>query len=327
MMKRKFNSKRFLCVFILFITHVAVAQEKSFEERLKQASQQAQAAAEKAAESVTKKVTEQSAITAERVSITADNIRRAFEGQPLKPIYNDEYYRAVTVTKDNGGASDVANVVAIAPWNNDLIWLDAQKSRVAMVSFMPKWAVDRFYRPNLGKVFQTSTMPNVYIWATVVPQLKNFVQNYVKNPIPGVPLALRLKQYLGLPNSEDEYFFVELWVRPQDIFRPCVNTDIVGNVCIPDPNMQQMPATFRNIFDYVAHDPAYKKWFTDRKNTTYTGNAPFPWTRLGYTYDWGSKEQKKVGATEFVIKQGVPVLIISITPINDYLAAPLPRGN
>lgn len=221
----------------------------------------------------------------------------------------------------------MAPLVAIAPWNNDLIWLDAQKSRVAMVSWMPKWAVDRFYKPNLGKPFQTSTISGVYIWATIVPQIKMFAQNYLKNPIPNVPLAQRLKQYLGLPNSEDEYFFVELWVRPQDIFRPCVNTDIIGNACIPDPNANQMPATYKNVFDYVPHEPAYKKWFIERKNSTYTGSAPFPWTRLGYTYDWGSKDSKKVGASEFVIKQGATVLIHSITPTNDYPALPLPRGN
>jgi hypothetical protein len=44
------------------------------------------------------------------------------------------------------------------------------------------------------------------------------------------------------------------------------------------------------------------------------GNATFPWTRLGYTYDWGSSfvyegSLPGVGASEFVIKQGAEIYV------------------
>lgn len=325
------------------ISNPLLCQEVTFEERLKRASEEGKAGAEKAAESVSQKVAEQStsvsqrvaeqsAIIAERVRVTVDNMRRAFEGQPLKPIYNDAYYKAVFNAKEDGSVQDIAPLIAIAPWNNELIWRDAEKTQVLMVSWMPKWAVDRFYRPELGKAFQTTTLNDlsgqpIYIWATVVPQVKKFTQEYKKNPIAGITLAQRLKQYLGLPDSKDEYFFVEFWVRPQDIFRPCINTDIIGNVCLPDYNLQILPASYKDIFNYVPHDQNYKKWFTERRKTAYVGDAPFPWTRIGYTYDWASKEPRKVGASEFVIKQGVTIYIHSITPTDDYPQLPLSKGN
>ena len=253
----KFNNivkKLFMAVIMLgglAMSSSLLSQDETFEERLKRAAEEGKAAAEKGAESVSKKVSEQSAVTAERVRITVDNIRRAFEGQPLKPIYNDAYYRAVFTTKEDATVQDIASLIAIAPWNKELIWRDAEKTHVLMASWMPQWAVDRFYRPQLGKPFQTTTMKDqndqpIYIWATVVPQVKLFAQEYQKNPIPGVSLAQRLKQYLGLPESKEEYFFVEFWVRPQDIFRPCVNTDIISNVCLPDSNVPIVPASYQN---------------------------------------------------------------------------------
>ena len=314
-------------------------EQETFEERLKKAAEAGKAAAEVGAENVSqkvaeesaisaKKVSEQSAITAEKIRITSENIRRAFEGQPLKPIYNEDYLRAVFIAKENGDAQDAARLIAIAPWNKDIIWsnLDSKNARVLMVSWMPKWVID-FYRPYLGKPFQTSVVPDRYIWVTAVPELKKIAQEYVKNPKPGVSLTLRLKQYLGLPDSQEEYFFVEFWVRPQDIFRPCLNTDIIGDFCLPDPNPQKLPLAYKNIFDFVPADAQYKKWFTERRDTAYTGDKPFPWTRLGYSYDWGSKEPKKIGVSEFVIRQGVTVFIHSITSTDEYPALPLPKGN
>ena len=41
------------------------------------------------------------------------------------------------------------------------------------------------------------------------------------------------------------------------------------------------------------------------------GPDGYPWTRQGYTYDWGGRT--KFGLSEFVIKKGVPVKIKSVT--------------
>ncbi len=43
----------------------------------------------------------------------------------------------------------------------------------------------------------------------------------------------------------------------------------------------------------------YPDWLYNRTRYVNTmGATPYPWTRLGYTYDWGSSNQ--IGLSEFV---------------------------
>jgi hypothetical protein len=47
----------------------------------------------------------------------------------------------------------------------------------------------------------------------------------------------------------------------------------------------------------------YKNWFTNRKAWIYQQSVPggpYPWTGLGYTYDWGNPDPPHVGLSEFV---------------------------
>ena len=47
---------------------------------------------------------------------------------------------------------------------------------------------------------------------------------------------------------------------------------------------------------------------------------PFPWTRLGYTYDWGESENH-IGLSEFVVRKGADIEIDSVSTVNDYCQA------
>ena len=44
---------------------------------------------------------------------------------------------------------------------------------------------------------------------------------------------------------------------------------------------------------------------------------PAPWTRLGYTYDWGAS-QNHIGLSEFVLRKGANLEVDSVTAVNDY---------
>jgi hypothetical protein len=46
----------------------------------------------------------------------------------------------------------------------------------------------------------------------------------------------------------------------------------------------------------------------------------YPWTGLGYTYDWCSQDTKHVGASEFVIRPGSVVNVTAIIDRNTYCA-------
>lgn len=44
---------------------------------------------------------------------------------------------------------------------------------------------------------------------------------------------------------------------------------------------------------------------------------PYPWTRLGYTYDWGNAKSR-VGLSEFVIRKGARLTVHSVSTTEGY---------
>lgn len=143
-------------------------------------------------------------------------------------------------------------------------------------------------------------------WVTVVPEIKKFFG-------PTVPQPLRIAQLLGLPptaataGDPNEYkYMLELWVSPQDLFRPCPDTEISDTTCeisFPiDPSRMLDPSNTVRATAGPEYGVfmVYTSWFTNQASYSYTlGSSPYPWTRLGYTYDWGSSNH--VGLSEFVV--------------------------
>jgi hypothetical protein len=143
-------------------------------------------------------------------------------------------------------------------------------------------------------------------WVTVVPEIRNYFGITPPQPI-------RIAQLLGLPpesataGDPNEYkYMLELWVSPQDLFRPCPDTEITDTTCgtvFPtdmfrtlDPNnkVKVSAGPDNGVFK------SYSSWFNDQARYSYTmGSSPYPWTRLGYTYDWSGSNH--VGLSEFVI--------------------------
>lgn len=121
------------------------------------------------------------------------------------------------------------------------------------------------------------------VWVTAVPEMKDW---FGKNTHRIIDTVLRTEQLLGLPKGSKYTTFVELWVRPSDLFRPSADCEITDNVA-----QIEYPAVM---------DSSYRAWF--EKNIIYSYfPMRYPWTRLGYTYDWGSTETE-IGLSEFVIK-------------------------
>lgn len=102
----------------------------------------------------------------------------------------------------------------------------------------------------------------------------------------------RLEQLIGLPPEAGYTHISGFWVNPQEVLRPAYVTDIT----------KQMSLTFpENI------DPAYIQWFEENSTFSYEESA-YPWTRLGYTYDWADNGTE-YGLTEFLIEENASVEI------------------
>lgn len=130
-------------------------------------------------------------------------------------------------------------------------------------------------------------------WVTLVPEARSACRAF---GLQGADLALRLDQMLGLPPRSGMTHFVEYWVDPDDLFRPCPDPEITDHECsIVAPRPRRV----------LAVDETYQAWFDALRASTY-GPSGYPWTRLGYTYDWGSAESE-IGLSEYVIWPGAQI--------------------
>ena len=65
-------------------------------------------------------------------------------------------------------------------------------------------------------------------------------------------------------------------------------------------------------------DAAYREWFEDNIIWSYFDSA-YPWTRLGYTYDWADNGQE-YGLSEFLIRQGAEVEVAFTMTTEEFIA-------
>ena len=216
------------------------------------------------------------------------------------------------------------HLTAITPHNTALTWDDRGNVLVAT------WTTWDGYTQNVGNQLILTRD----LWVTVVPDLQNFCQTYT--PTPEIPLAARLNQLLGLPpempDSAASRQLVEIWVEPQWLFRPS-----------PDPEITDHEAelSFRPVSEFVSVPSSYLQWFYAEYDQRYqyrgqpinrfslesSDNVPYPWTQLGYTYDWGNPADwetvdpdrpEEVGLSEFVIRQWSPIAVHAVQSAEDY---------
>lgn len=221
------------------------------------------------------------------------------------------YLEAVENAEDAGPGAISRELTAIVPTNEDLIWrtFDDGIQRVLMVT----WTTHKDYYPAKG----TSYTDKFPVWLTAAPQLKNFIRRSGRT---GADLTLRLEQLLGLPAGSGHNHVVELWVDPAHLFRPSADPEITDCEAVLD---------FPDVPGYLEISADYRSWFEEQARSRYEpgeGNGPpYPWTRLGYTYDWGNASSR-VGLSEFVMRPGAAVIVESRTPTGEYGALPDPSG-
>lgn len=178
-------------------------------------------------------------------------------------------------------------------------------------------------------------------WVTAVPEVKEFAQKYSQENKNGFNLTDRIEQFLGLIPSKPPYavsqnkLFVEMWVRPEDLFRPCLDAEIFDSQCVVDPHesdLSKLPQSFKDMSKMISMTDQHKAWFEKEKKGKYQGQWAMPWTRFGYTYDWGSSKKTKgkraaQGASEYLIKSGSNVKIQSIIPTDAYPDSITPKSS
>lgn len=163
-------------------------------------------------------------------------------------------------------------------------------------------------------------------WVTVFPHLKSFCQEYVKShSADSKQLSLRLEQRLGLPPGSNYDTFVEFTVDPKDVsnfFRPCSATSPATNDCQPASALKpvELQADLRDPKKKQEMESRY--WFLNTYYHSFSSTKQFPWTSLGYTFDWAPSEAGdqlvRFGESEFVVPAGAAITPGSATATVSY---------
>lgn len=100
-------------------------------------------------------------------------------------------------------------------------------------------------------------------------------------------LSKRLCQFLGLSDTDRRDTIVFMQVPAKKLFRPSYNTDI----------KKLTTSNYAGINDFINNlDITNRRWMLQQQFTN-----TYPWTRMGYTYDWGDISNY-VGVTEFILE-------------------------
>lgn len=190
--------------------------------------------------------------------------------------------------------SEVYNgLTPIVENNSNLIWRGTPGNESALVVTWTKYA-------SSYPVNESITTSWGDTWVTVAPEIQVFFQVHVKA---GTNVTVRAAELLGMPANTSNTYFVEFWANPQSLFRPTPDneiTDTVASLTFPSSATAE-----------------YKDWFNSNIINSYYP-MKYPWTRLGYTYDWGNTGNH-VGLSEFILKQNSTVTVKSVTPATEYL--------
>ncbi len=140
------------------------------------------------------------------------------------------------------------------------------------------------------------------IWVTAFPELKNFCKNINDKR----QIKTSLEKYLGLPPDTTKEVIITLWVKPDDLFRPCYSPDITTTSCptkfppgISREHINWLTETFIKSYPKEANSMAY------------------PFTKMGYSFFWGNPKSMQ-GASEYVVKPNAKVFVDKVESIEAY---------
>ena len=193
------------------------------------------------------------------------------------------------------------------------------------VTLMKGSTWSNFYLPYVGWTSTRSNSVGYETWVTFEPELKGYmtVRTNEFDVSSAASIAGRAEQALGMTNNATHLFAVDLWVAVEGLFRPAINWTLTNSATYCDWTGQDVngPDWFGSVYG-----ENYYSWFTNRQATIYSGSGAFPWTGLGYTFDWyyPTNSLALIGLSEFVIGAQQTYYVGGGTPVDQFFAVPEP---
>ncbi len=120
---------------------------------------------------------------------------------------------------------------------------------------------------------------------------------------------VRLEQLLGLPEWKKYTSVTTIWVDADLLHRP-------ANIAGPTSAME---LTYQPTGDET-FDTQFKSWYDSIILWSYFNETKYPWTRLGYTFDWADNG-REYGLSEFVVFSGATVSVDHTCTIDDFVVS------
>lgn len=148
---------------------------------------------------------------------------------------------------------------------------------------------------------ETVTAKWGYIWTFTDKEMATHAGELKKSE----DAVMRLRQLISIDPNKSHSTVTGLWVNPSDVIRPAYQSDAAnGSMTVAFSEGEEV-------------DESFKAWFDQNiLNSYYYGS--YPWTRLGYTYDWADNG-KEYGLTEFLIKQDAEMEVAFTDTTEEFL--------
>ena len=206
----------------------------------------------------------------------------------------ERLYQRAIVDAESLGTSAIRPLTPISPEVEFLAWEGAPgESRVLLVNWTDDAPAEAGASTQIGET-----------WVTLAPKVQDFCTALSGD---AGEVSMRLRQAIGLPPDAPYDLFVSLWVDPEDVFRPCRDPQITDRDC---------PLTFPRSERFVTVADEHVDWIEGNIDFSYQPDG-YPWTNLGYTYDWGNPEDI-FGFSEYVIRAGADVTVEAIDSTETY---------
>ncbi|MBB6498745.1 hypothetical protein [Pedobacter cryoconitis] len=234
------------------------------------------------------------------VGCKKDNVAPSKPEPPVLSM-NQLYQNAILDAMVADSSERIDTLWALTPGNTSLKWKTINgKPYVLLASFM------RY--PSSYPVGDSITNSWGESWLFIPQQMKARIgASFTATS----DTTMRICQLLGLPpaNKQSNTHIAEVWVNPERLYRPAGNpaitTTTTGAALI-----NNNPGTYTSWFNsYIV--------FAYYRTLSTTSDYHYPWTRLGYTYDWAPKTNH-VGMSEYVLQSSSGAWVNNVSKVSDY---------
>jgi hypothetical protein len=142
-------------------------------------------------------------------------------------------------------------------------------------------------------------------WVTIVPEIQTICRRFTGD------VAMQLRELLGLPPDHQIPNIYTMRVKASDVFRPTPDPT-PWTVC-PCGNPSQGTCNFPEALQCGNSFPkdvpvSHQQWIANTTLSVRRLPGGFPWTHLGYTYNW-KPGADKYGASEYIVRKGAQVTV------------------